>query len=37
MKKFYSYIHTRKNFFNKLCYQLKIEGCQLSSQIYKSK
>ena len=36
MKKFYSYIHTiEKIFFNKLCYQLKIEGCQLSSQIYK--
>jgi hypothetical protein len=36
MKKFFSYVHTIENiFFNKLCYLLKIEGCQLSSQIYK--
>ncbi len=36
MAKFFSYIHTiEKIFFNKLCYLLKLEGCQLSSQIYK--
>lgn len=36
IKKFYSYIHTiEKIFFNKLCYLLKLDGCQLSSQIYK--
>ena len=36
MNKFYSYIHTIENiFFNKLVYLLKLEGCQLSSQIYK--
>ena len=35
MNKFYSYIHTiEKIFFNKLCYLLKLEECQLSSQIY---
>ena len=36
MNKFYSYIHTIENiFFNKISYLLKLEGCQLSSQIYK--
>jgi hypothetical protein len=36
MNKFYSYVHTiEKIFFNKLCYLLKLDDCQLSSQIYK--
>ena len=36
MNKFFTYVHTiEKIFFNKLCYLLKIDGCQLSSQIYK--